>query len=134
MSKAEAIRWLDSQINDESPKKLCETIAFIKKCVKDYREEPKEEKPKVDLNKYFDTLWKLYPRKINKILAQKTFEHKFRGLTEDECKEKANKIYKLEMQYINDIKANNTEMQYIQHFSSFLNARVPNSPHYKGVR
>lgn len=129
--KSATIKHLQSLITDETPKKTCDLLQFAIRCVREHKVEEKVEN-KVDWSPMFETLWKLYPRKVNKVLAKKTFEHKVRGLTEQECKDKCNLIYKAEMRYINQIKESNTEVNYIKHFSSWLNAEVPNSPKYKG--
>ena len=128
--KTQAIKYLNGLVTDETTKKEIDLIDFIKKCVREYAEE--EKKPVVEWENYFETLWKMYPRKINKQLAKKTFEHKIRGLTDEECRTKCNYIYKLQIKYIHECEVSDRDLQYIQHFSSFLNANIPNSPHYKG--
>lgn len=130
--KTKAIKWLNEQITDSTTVEQLNLIKFIKRCVNSFVEEEKEPKEKVDINKYFEVLWKAYPRKINKQLAKRTMEHKLRGLTEEECRDKCYAIWKLEKQYINKLTANGTEENYILHFSSFLNNNVPNSKYYKG--
>lgn len=89
-------------------------------------------KEKVDWETMFEKLWSLYPRKVNKQLAKKTFEHKIRGLDNQACIDKCNAIYKAQIISSNEWKSNNTELQYIPHYSSWLNNNVPNSPKYKG--
>ena len=129
--KSKAIKWLSAQVQPTTTKAELDVIDFLKKLVRDYK--APEKKQEFDWSPMFETLWKLYPRKVNKVLAKKTFEHKVRGLTEQECKDKCNLIYKAEMRYINQIKENGTDINYVKHFSSWLNAEVPNSPNYKGV-
>lgn len=129
--KSKATKFLNSLIKDDTTKAELDVIDFLKKLVRDYK--APEKKQEFDWSPMFETLWKLYPRRVNKILAKKTFEHKVRGLTEQECKDKCNLIYKAEMRYIAQIKENNTDINYVKHFSSWLNAEVPNSPKYKGV-
>lgn len=89
-------------------------------------------KEKVDWESKFEKLWSLYPRKKNKQLAKKTFEHKIRGLDNQECVDKCNAIYKAQAISTNEWKTNNTDEQFIPHYSSWLNNNVPNSPKYKG--
>lgn len=129
--KSKAIKWLSAQVQPTTTKSELDVIDFLKKLVRDYK--VPEKKQEFDWSPMFETLWKLYPRKVNKVLAKKTFEHKVRGLAEQECKDKCNLIYKAEMRYIAQIKENNTDINYVKHFSSWLNAEVPNSPKYKGV-
>lgn len=129
--KSRAIKFLSLLVNENTCKKDLDTIAFIKKCVKEYKEEEKVE-TKVDWLPMFETLWKIYPRKVNKELAKRTFEHKIRGLGEQECKDKCNLIYKAQKMAMARWEEQGTEMQYIPHYSSWLNSSVPNSPKYKG--
>ena len=89
-------------------------------------------KEKVDWESKFEKLWSIYPRKKNKQLAKKTFEHKIRGLDNQECVDKCNAIYKAQVISTNEWKASNTDEQFIPHYSSWLNNNVPNSPKYKG--
>lgn len=128
--KTKAIEFLNSLVRDDTTKKEIDLIEFVKKCVREYAEP--EKVAKVDLQQFFDVLWKVYPRKANKELAKRTLEHKLRGLTETECREKCNNIYKAILIASKKWKEEETEMQFIPHFSSWLNACVPNSPKYKG--
>lgn len=84
------------------------------------------------VEEYFNTLWDLYPVKKGKEQAKITFEHKFRGMNEENQKDKANKIYILLKEHLNEWDSNNTERQYIPYFSSWLNLEIPNSKHFKG--
>ena len=127
--KAKAIKWLNSLVTEDTPKKDLDVIDYIKKCINEQKE---EKLPKVDWIPMFETLWKMYPRKVGKQNAIKQFEHKVRGLNEDECKAKCNLIYKAEMRYIKQLQENKTSLEYTKHFSSWLNSEVPNSKHYKG--
>ena len=128
--KAKAIKWLSDQIRDDTCKAELDIIEFCKKCVRDCKERESTPKNNVDVDKYFGVLWGVYPRKINKEQAKKTFEHKIRGLSVEQCNEKCNAIYKAIVKYAESVKGK--EMQYVAHFSSFLNANVPNSKHFKG--
>lgn len=129
--RSKSLLYLDNLLQETTNKEHISIIEYIKKCVSEYKE-PIKIKSLVDITHYFDKLWSLYPRKVNKELAKKTFEHKMRGLTEEEVKEKANKIYILQQRYIKECNDNNRDLQYISHYSSFLNANVPNSKYYKG--
>ena len=130
--KTKSLKWLNSKITDETTKAELDIIEFIKLCVREMKVKVAEEKPKVDWLPMFETLWKIYPRKIGKQNAIKQFEHKVRGLTEDECRQKCNAIYLAEVKYINQLKANDTPLEYTKHFASWLNSEVKNSPKYKG--
>lgn len=129
--KTKAIEYLNSLVKEDTTKKEIDLIDFIKRCVREHKEE--EKSAGFDWTPMFDKLWSLYPRKINKQLAKRTFEHKVRGLNEEECREKCNKIYSVQMQCISQWKKEERDLQYYPHYSSFLNSNIPNSPKYKGV-
>ena len=134
--KKRAIEWLSAHITNETTKAELDLIEFIRQCVKNAKEResvPKNESA-VDIDKYFNVLWTIYPKKTGKEQAKKTFEHKLRGLTKEQCDVKCNAIYKAEKQYIEYLQANDTPMQYIKMFSSWLNSEVPNSKYYKGSK
>jgi hypothetical protein len=128
--KTQAINYLNGLITEDTTKKQIDLIDFIKRCVREFKEEKTETAP--EWEQYFDSLWKVYPKKSDKLTAKKTMEHKVRGLTDEECRAKCREIYKLEMKYIKECQDSEREMQYIKMFSTFLNSCVPNSPHYKG--
>ena len=130
--KSKAIKWLNEQITDETTKAELDIIEFIKLCVREMKVKVAEEKPKVDWLPMFETLWKLYPKKSDKLNAKKMFERKIRGLTEEECREKCNLIYKAQMRYQNQLIQNETPLEYTKLYASWLNCEVPNSKHYKG--
>ena len=121
--KSKVIDWLCGLVTETTTKAELDMIEFAKKCVKAYKEK-EVVKTDVDLEQFFSVLWKLYPRKVNKELARKTFEHKLRGLSAEQCRQKSNAIYKLEMQYIN----NNTNI--------ILNKQLLDFPycHYRSSR
>lgn len=130
--KSATIKHLQSLITDETPKKTCDLLQFAIRCVREHNVEEKVEN-KVDWLPMFETLWKMYPRKVNKCLAKKTFEHKVRGLNEEECKAKCNQIYKVQLLRQKEWENSKRDLQYICHYSTFLNNEIPNSKYYKGV-
>ena len=130
--KSKSLKWLNSKITDETTKAELDIIEFIKLCVREMKVKVAEEKPKVDWLPMFETLWKLYPKKSDKLNAKKMFERKIRGLTEEECREKCNLIYKAQMRYQNQLIQNETPLEYTKLYASWLNCEVPNSKHYKG--
>lgn len=91
-----------------------------------------------DLDKYFNVIYELYPRKVGKVQAKETFEHKFRGLEKEESKKKATAIYRMLQTQIqvwgeeND--GQGRKVEFIPHFSSWLSANVDDSPYYKRGR
>ena len=129
--KSATIKHLQSLITDETPKKTCDLLQFAIRCVRSFSIEEKFEN-KVDWLPMFETLWKMYPKKSDKQNAKKMFERKVRGLTEEECREKCNLIYKAQMRYQNQLIQNETPLEYTKLYASWLNAEVPNSKHYKG--
>lgn len=129
--KTKAIKWLSAQIRDDTTVEQLNLINFIKKCVNEHKVE-RETENKVDWLPMFEKLWKMYPKKSDKLNAKKMFERKVRGLTEEECREKCNLIYKAQMRYQKQLVQNETPLEYTKLYASWLNAEVPNSKHYKG--
>lgn len=90
---------------------------------------------KSEIEGYFEKIYEVYPKKVSKVKAKETFEHKLRGLTLDEGHKKAQQIYKM-------LKQQNTawslehngagrEFEMIPYFSTWLNENVENSPKFK---
>lgn len=129
--KSQTIKFLQSLLTADRPKGECDLLQFAIRCVRAFKTEEKVEN-KVDWLPMFETLWKMYPRKVGKQNAVKQFEHKVRGLSEEECREKCNLIYLAEVKYIKQLQDNGTPLEFTKHFASFLNAEVPNSKYYKG--
>ena len=129
--KSKALKWLNLQVNDGTTKAELDIIEFLKRLVREHKVEEKVEN-KVDWLPMFETLWKMYPKKSDKLNAKKMFERKIRGLTEQECREKCNLIYKAQMRYQNQLAQNETPLEYTKLYASWLNCEVPNSKYYKG--
>ena len=128
--KSKATKFLNSLIKDDTTKAELDVIDFLKKLVREYQ--APEKKQEFDWSPMFETLWKLYPKKSDKLNAKKMFERKIRGLTEEECREKCNLIYKAQMRYQKQLILNETPLEYTKLYASWLNCEVPNSKHYKG--
>jgi len=77
-----------------------------------------------EIKNMFDKLWKIYPRKINKVQAQKTFTKKIGKLKGEKALEKGRYIYKFLMNSISLWKKENRKLEMIPHFSSWLNANI----------
>lgn len=107
------------------------SYSFIISLILDYFKEKDIEKEKFDWEPLFEKLWKLYPNKKDKILGKSTFEHKIRGLSEKECIEKCNAIYKAQAICVKDWTDYRTEQQFIPRYSSWLNNNIPDSPKFK---
>jgi hypothetical protein len=129
--KNNALRLLNSLINDKTTKGDLDIINYLKRLVRADLE-PKNDIPKVDYMPYFEYLWKMYPRKVGKQNAIKQFEKKVRGLNEQEVKDISNGIYLIIKKRKSYWEEHETEICYIPHFASLLNSEVPNSKHYKG--
>lgn len=88
-----------------------------------------------DIQTWFNKVYDIYPRKVNKVQAKTTFEKKIKGLTKDEAHKKAVLIYRLIQTQIlawgkeNDGKGRKSE--HIPHFSTWLNANVEDSKNKK---
>jgi hypothetical protein len=91
-----------------------------------------------EINKYFDNIYSIYPRKVSKVQAKETFEHKLRGLEKEEAYKKAIAIYRM-LENQNQVwKTENDgqgrKVEHIPHFSTWANDNVENSPHFKKGR
>jgi len=70
---------------------------------------------KVDLEKRFNDLWKLYPNKKGKPVALRAYKKAIKdGVTDDEVRSGINN-------YLAEIKVKRTEQQYIKHGSTWFN-------------
>lgn len=91
-----------------------------------------------EISNYFDNVYKIYPRKVNKVQAKETFEHKLRGLEKEDAHKQAIVIYKmLEKQITLWSKENGgdgRQVEHIPHMSTWLNDNIENSPHFKRGR
>ena len=91
-----------------------------------------------EINNYFDKIYSIYPRKVSKVQAKETFEHKLRGLEKEEAYKKAIAVYRM-LENQNQVwQAENDgqgrKVEFISHFSTWLNDNVENSPHFKKGR
>jgi hypothetical protein len=91
-----------------------------------------------EINKYFDKIYSIYPRKVSKVQAKETFEHKLRGLEKEEAYKKAIAIYRmLENQnkvWETENDGQGRKVEHTPYFSSWCNDNVENSPHFKKGR
>lgn len=83
------------------------------------------------IDSYFDTIWQLYPRKVNKVQGFKNFSKKFISLSEEESKDRANKIYSMLSNQLTRWSAENDgegrKVEFIPHFSTWLNSNIEDS-------
>ena len=91
---------------------------------------------KTKIEEYFEKIYELYPRKVSKIRGKKTFETKFKGLTEEEARARANQIYltvKAQTQrWAEENDGEGRRFDKIPYFSTWLNDNVEND--VKAVR
>jgi hypothetical protein len=99
-----------TQINDNKELLISSNINNIK------------EDNNIDL--MFNNLWKIYPRKINKVQALKTFTKKIGKLKGEKALDKGRYIYKFLVNSISLWKKENRKLEMIPHFSSWLNANI----------
>ena len=118
--KTKAIKWLNAQITDEMSKGDYDIVQYLKKLVQDDKVD-KTETAEQEWRPMFEKLWSIYPRKVAKAQAVKTFEKKIKGKTADEVKDFCNKLWrkiKVRTAYWEE---HETEKQYIPHLSSLIN-------------
>ena len=90
---------------------------------------------KSEIEGYFEKIYEIYPKKVSKVLAKETFEHKLRGYTSKEGHKKARQIYKMldqqNVAWSGERNGAGREFEMIPHFSTWLNENVENSPKYR---
>ena len=94
-----------------------------RKCLQ--KEEPLR---KEQMSEYFDKTWETYPRKVSKVQARKTYEKKLAGLSAEEGRMKANRIFLLLRMHIEDWEDHERAIEYIPHFSTWLNENIEDGP------
>lgn len=91
-----------------------------------------------EIDTYFNTIYDVYPRKVSKLQAKETFEHKLRGLDKEEATNKARLIYVLLTKQNEFWKAENDgqgrKVEHIPYFSTWANANIEDSPNFKKGR
>lgn len=83
-----------------------------------------------EIRTWYETIYKIYPRKVNKNTGFLTYEHKIRRLSKEEAYKKSNKIYKMLKNQVLIWEKEERALQYIPYLSSWLNANIDNSPYY----
>ena len=98
----------------------------------------KESFSEEDLNLWFSKVYEIYPRKVSKVQAKETFEHKLRGLDKEEATNQARAIYVLLTKQNEVWQSENDgqgrKIEHIPYFSSWCNQNVEDSPHFKKGR
>lgn len=126
INKASVLRWLDAHINDETAKIELDTISYLKRLVNGDNDLTKPIENNWEY--YFGFIWGIYPKKVNKEKAKQTFQKKMRGLTEEETKIKAGKIYKMLERQLAVWSAENDgdgrRHEFIPYFTTWLNGNV----------
>lgn len=119
--KTKAIKWLNAQITDEMSKGDYDIVQYLKGLVRADKGDKTETAEKVDWKPIFEKIWAIYPRKVAKAQAAKTFAKKVKGKDETAIKDFANKLWrkiKVRTAYWEE---HETEKQYIPHLSSLIN-------------
>ena len=87
---------------------------------------------------YFEKTYGIYPRKVSKEQARKTYEHKLVGLDVESARKVANTIYiSLEKQMVvwkNENEGAGRKVEHIPYFSTWLNDNFADSPYKKKKR
>lgn len=90
------------------------------------------------INEYFEKTYAIYPRKVSKEQARKTYEHKLIGLDVESGRKRANAIYiSIERQLVvwkNENDGAGRKVEHIPYFSTWLNDNFADSPYKKRKR
>lgn len=93
--------------------------------------EPKKEKgtTEAQIDEFFSKTWAIYPRKVSKVQARKTYGKKLSGRTSEDARMTANKIFLLLRSHMDEWEEKDRELEFIPHFSTWLNENIEDSPH-----
>lgn len=134
-SKEEKIYKKESEFSEEEVKSIKATQTEIPFLIAEESSLSDRVITESEIEEYFKKIYEIYPRKVSKIRAKETFEHKLRGYSSDEGHKIAQKIYKTVKHQAevwseeNDGTGRRWEM--IPHFSTWLNDNVENSPKFR---
>lgn len=134
-SKEEKIYKKESEFSEEEVKSVKATQTEIPFLIAEESSLSDRVITESEIEEYFKKIYEIYPRKVSKIRAKETFEHKLRGYSSDEGHKIAQKIYKTVKHQAevwseeNDGTGRRWEM--IPHFSTWLNDNVENSPKFR---
>jgi hypothetical protein len=119
--KTKAIKWLNAQITDEMSKGDYDIVQYLKGLVNAEKRAKTETADESEWRPMFEKLWSIYPRKVAKAQAVKTFAKKVKGKSTDELKDFCNKVWRKIKVRTAFWEEHETDKAYICHFSSFLN-------------
>lgn len=119
--KSKAIKWLNAQITDEMSKGDYDIVQYLKGLVNAEKKAKAETADEREWRPMFEKLWSIYPRKVAKAQAVKTFAKKVKGKSTDELKDFCNKVWRKIKLRTAFWEEHETDKAYICHFSSFLN-------------
>ena len=66
---------------------------------------------------------------MSKVQARKTYGKKLSGRTSEDARMTANKIFLLLRSHMDEWEEKDRELEYIPHFSTWLNENIEDSPH-----
>lgn len=122
--KSETIKYLQSIITDETPKKTCDLLQFAIRCVREHKVEEKNAENETYILELFEKFYKVYCRKGSRQQAVKTFRKKLAKLkTKEEILEKARKIVMLYQKQREELESRDVSFRPL--LSSWLNSNVP---------
>lgn len=119
--KNKAIKWLNAQITDEMSKGDYDIVQYLKGLVNAEKKAKAETTDESKWRPMFEKLWSIYPRKVAKAQAVKTFAKKVKNKSTDELKDFCNKVWRKIKVRTEFWEEHETEKEFIPHFSSFLN-------------
>ena len=125
--KNKALRFLDSLINEETPKGELDIIAYLKRLVRADESVKKTNENEPYIKELFEKFYDVYSRKGGKEQAYKTWRKKLIKLkTKEEVLTKSRKIAKLYQLHALEWQENGRDKKYIPLCSSWLSSNIPN--------
>lgn len=119
--KTKAIKWLNAQITDEMSKGDYDIVQYLKGLVNAEKKAKAETADESEWRPMFEKLWSIYPRKVAKAQAVKTFAKKVKGKSPDELKDFCNKVWRKIKVRTAFWEEHETEKEFIPHFSTLIN-------------
>ena len=119
--KTKAIKWLNAQITDEMSKGDYDIVQYLKRLVNAEKKAQTETADESEWRPMFEKLWSIYPRKVAKAQAVKTFAKKVKGKHGDDLRDFCNGLWKKIARRKMLWAERETEKEFIPHFATFIN-------------
>lgn len=115
-----ASKWLNDHITGEISKNEYDIIHYLKSLVREEKRKGKQ----AEVSNYkgaFEKIWAIYPRKVAKAAAFKTFAKAIKGIKPENMDRFCSAMYNSIIRRIKWWDDHDTEIQYIPYLSTYIN-------------